>query len=122
MKLVIRVEDFEQMAARKKVRAARISAREAIEPEMNIGFATVNDLLECLSRERVRLCEVARQEPRSVTALAEALGRNRRAVTRDVQRLAELGLLRLRKQSNPGHGQVTMVEPVADRFELRAEF
>ncbi len=122
MKLVIRVENFEQMAARKKARAARISAREPVEPEMSIGFATVSDLLECLSRERVRLCEVARQEPRSVTALAEALGRNRRAVTRDVQRLAELGLLRLRKQSNPGHGQVTMVESVADRFELRAEF
>ena len=122
MKLEIRVESFEETAARSLARARKLDKREHVEPEMSLTFETIDDLLECFTRERVRLCEVARQEPRSVTALADALGRNRRAVTRDVKRLAELGLLRLRKEVNPGHGQVTMVESAADRFDLRLEF
>jgi hypothetical protein len=46
-------------------------------------------------------------------SLAEELGRNRGAVTRDVQKLAEFGLLRMRQQNNPGRGTVQIVEPVA---------
>ncbi len=122
MKSVIRVEPFEQLSARKLARAARLDRHEPMAPERSIGFATVGDLLECLTRERIRLCQAARQQPGSVTALAQTLGRDRRAVTRDVHRLAELGLLRLRKAVNPGHGQITVVEASARRFELRAEF
>ena len=118
----IRVESFEKMIARKLARAEKMDRGEKIEPSFSLGFETIEDLFECLTRERVRLCSVARQQPRSVTALAEALGRSRQAVTRDVKGLAELGLLRLRKQTNPGHGQVTVVEPVAERFELRVDF
>lgn len=122
MKSIIRVESFEQLSASKLDRASRLMRREPIDREKNIGFATVGDLLDCLSRERIRLCEAARRQPGSVTALAQTLGRDRRAVTRDVHRLAELGLLRLRKAPNPGHGQITVVEASADRFELRAGF
>ena len=122
MKFTIRVESFEEMCARKLERAGKLDRGERIEPEFGLGFETVSDMLECLTRERVRLCEVAREEPRSVSALAEALGRDRRAVTRDVKRLAELGLLKLTRRSNPGHGRMTVVEAAAERFELRAEF
>ncbi len=122
MKLQIKVETFEETQARALERARKLSRREPVEPERSLIFETVDDLLECLTRERVRLCEAAREGPRSVSALALALGRDRRAVTRDVKRLAEFGLLRLRKQNNPGHGQMTMVEAAADRFDLRLEF
>ncbi len=95
---------------------------ERLSPERSLTFETVEDMMEILSRERIRVCVTAREKPRSVTALAEALGRNRRAVTRDVKRLTELGLLRLRKEVNPGHGQLTVVETVAERFDVRLEF
>jgi hypothetical protein len=36
--------------------------------------------------------------------------------------LQRVGVLRVREQVNPGHGRVRIVEPVAERFELRARF
>jgi hypothetical protein len=40
-------------------------------------------------------------------------------VTRDVNKLKKLGLLRLREEVNPGHGVVQIVEPAAQKFEMR---
>ena len=122
MNLHIRVESLEQTAQRARERAKKMDRGEHLTPERSLTFETIEDMMEILSRERIRLCVTAREEPRSVTALAEALGRNRRAVSRDVQRLAELGLLRLKKEMNPGHGQVTIVETTADRFDVRLKF
>ncbi len=69
---------------------------------------------------------VALQSPPSLRAkrlsnsgLAEDLGRNPGSVTRDVNKLRQLGLLRLREQVNPGHGLVQIVEPVARRLQMR---
>ncbi len=49
---------------------------------------------------------------------AAKLGRDRKAVHRDVKLLHGYGLLRLRKQVNLGHGQVQIVEANARRSEL----
>jgi len=38
-----------------------------------------------------------------------------------VKLLAEFGLVRVRRQNNPGHRIVQMVEPVARRLVMRAE-
>jgi hypothetical protein len=38
-----------------------------------------------------------------------------------VKKLAEFGLVRVRQQSNPGHGSVQIVEPIADRLVMRAD-
>jgi predicted transcriptional regulator len=62
---------------------------------------------------------VVRKKRLSISALAQELGRNRGSVTRDVNKLKGLGLLRLREQVNPGHGVLQIVEPVAQRLEMR---
>jgi hypothetical protein len=43
-------------------------------------------------------------------------------VTRDVNKLKSYGMLRLREEVNPGHGEMQIVEPVAERCEMRIEF
>jgi predicted transcriptional regulator len=93
---------------------------ERLEPERIITFADPLDMLECLTTQRIRLCQVARKKRLSISALAEELGRNRGSVTRDVNKLKSFGLIRLREQVNPGHGVVQIVEPVAQKFEMRA--
>ena len=45
--------------------------------------------------------------------LAAKLKRNRRAVDRDLGLLEGAGLLKLSYQSNPGHGKLKLVSPVA---------
>jgi predicted transcriptional regulator len=69
--------------------------------------------------QRLRLWQVVRKKQLSISALAEELGRNRGSVTRDVNILKGLGILRLREQVNPGHGVLQIVEPVAQRLEMR---
>ena len=76
-------------------------------------------MMQCLTAERVRLCQVIRKKRLSISALAEELGRNRGSVTRDVNKLKQFGLVRLREQVNPGHGVVQIVEPVAAKFDMR---
>ncbi|MDR3746096.1 MAG: HTH domain-containing protein [Acidobacteriaceae bacterium] len=119
MKTKVFHDGFEGHVQRSLERVTRRLRGERLESEKIITFADPLDMIECLTTERIRLCQVARKRPMSVSALAEELGRNRGSVTRDVNKLRQLGLLRLREQINPGHGVIQIVEPLAKRFEMR---
>jgi predicted transcriptional regulator len=120
MKITIRTDGFEAAMERSLARAKKLSAGEKVAPSRTITFESPLAMLEALSVERVRLCEIARTGTFSISSLAAALGRDPKSVRRDVLKLVRVGVLRTRKESNPGHGQVRIVEPVAKRFELRA--
>lgn len=119
MKTKVFHDGFEGHVRRSLDRAAKRERGERLEAEKIITFADPLDMVECLTVQRVRLCQVVRKKRLSISALAEELGRNRGSVTRDVNKLKRFGLLRLREQVNPGHGVVQIVEPVAQRFEMR---
>lgn len=119
MKTKVFHDGFEGHVRRSLDRAAKRERGERLEAEKVITFADPLDMMECLTVQRVRLCQVVRKKRLSISALAEELGRNRGSVTRDVNKLKGFGLLRLREQVNPGHGVVQIVEPVAQRFEMR---
>ena len=119
MKTRIFEDGFEGHRRRSLARVAKMEAGEQPQPERVITFADPADMLACLSAQRVRLCQTVRRKRLSISALALELGRNRGAVTRDVNQLMRLGLVRLREQTNPGHGVVQIVEPIADRIEMR---
>ncbi len=122
MKTKIFCDGFEGGVRRSLERAARREKGEHLELQRTITFADPLDMLECLTEQRVRLCQVARTKALSISALAEELGRNRGSVTRDVNKLKSFGLLRLREQVNPGHGIVQIVEPIAQKIEMRSSF
>lgn len=119
MKTKVFQDGFEGHVRRSLQRATKREKGERLEAEKIITFADPLDMVECLTAQRVRLCQVVRKKRLSISALAEELGRNRGSVTRDVNKLKGLGLLRLREQVNPGHGVVRIVEPVAQKFEMR---
>ena len=54
------------------------------------------------------------------SVLAADLKRDRQAVRRDVSLLEELGLLKTRKELNPGHGRRRIVEPLGQKYQLAA--
>jgi predicted transcriptional regulator len=119
MKTKVRSDGFEGHKRRSLKRAERLTKGEAVEAEKIITFADKADMMACLSNERMRLIEIVRRKRLSVSLLAAELERDRTAVTRDVQMLRGFGLLRLRKENNPGHGVVQIVEPVADRLVMQ---
>jgi predicted transcriptional regulator len=122
MKVTIRTDGFEGYKNRALERAAKMDRGERITPEKSITFESPLDLLEALSAERMRLFELTKTKEFSVTSLAKALGRDPKSVRRDVMKLMKVGMLRTREEVNPGHGRVKIVEPVAERFELKATF
>ncbi|MDQ2925247.1 MAG: HTH domain-containing protein [Acidobacteriota bacterium] len=119
MKTKIFADGFEGHVTRSLARAAKRERGEPLEPERIITFADPLDMAECLTVQRVRLWQVVRKKRLSISALAEELSRNRGSVTRDVNKLKGLGLLRLREEVNPGHGVLQIVEPVARKLEIR---
>jgi hypothetical protein len=58
--------------------------------------------------------------PKYRGASVRGLQRNRRAVDRDLGLLEGAGLLKVSYQSNPGHGRLKSVSPVARQYTLTA--
>jgi predicted transcriptional regulator len=119
MKTKVFFDGFEGHVRRSLERARRWEKGERLEAERIITFEDPLQMIECLTAQRIRLCQVVRKKRLSISALAEELGRNRGSVTRDVNKLKKFGLLRLREEVNPGHGVVQIVEPVAEKLEMR---
>ena len=120
MKVKVFTDGFDGHVRRSRERAAMIKRGERLEPEKIITFGDPMMMFEVMTAQRARLFQTARKKKMSITALAEELGRNRGSVTRDVNKLKQFGLIRLRERINPGHGIVQIVEPVAKKIEMRA--
>ncbi len=121
MKTKVFFDGLEGHVSRSLDRARRRQQGERLEAERVITCEDPLLMIECLTVQRIRLYQVIRKKRLSISALAEELGRNRGSVTRDVNKLKKLGLLRLREEVNPGHGVVQIVEPAAQKFEMRIE-
>ncbi len=119
MKAKVFHDGFEGHVRRSLERARKLENGERLEAEKVITFADPLDMVECLTVQRVRLFQIVTKKRLSISALAEELSRNRGSVARDVNKLKKFGLLRLRQQVNPGHGVVQIVEPVAQKLEMR---
>jgi len=106
---------------RSKVRAEKLDRGEKLPAEFRITFEDPADLLRAISPERLRvLYTIRRRTKPTISRLAIILKRDRRAVSRDVKLLEGLGLLRTRNEANPGHGVMTVVEPLAEKYHLEA--
>lgn len=107
--------------------AAKLDRGEKLPDEIRVMFEDPADLVRALSAERVRVLQVIRagldeSESRATTlsSLAATLKRDRKSVVRDVTVLEKLGLLTTHRRSNPGHGVVKVVEPLAKKYRLTA--
>jgi len=122
MNLTIHTDGFEGFKKRSLERAKKLTRGERVATSRGLTFESPKQMFEVLTVQRLRVVEVARTKPYSVTGLAKKLKRDPKSVRRDVAKLEQYGVVRTREEINPGHGRVKIVEPVAKRFELRASF
>jgi predicted transcriptional regulator len=94
-RLFIHVGADEAAAERRVTETVRRLERDAkVAPEEHITFETWTEFFRILSPNRIALLEqVLTDQPRSIMALAEALGRDYRNVHDDVTALRAAGLL-----------------------------
>jgi hypothetical protein len=73
MKMKVFDDGFEGHVRRSLARAKARQAGERLEPETAIAFADPLDMLECLSRQRIRIVQTIRMRKLSISPLAEEL-------------------------------------------------
>lgn len=120
--ITIRTDGYEAYVKRSLERARKLSAGQRIKPEKTITFETPESFFRILTRERIRLCQVTREESLSISALAAKLKRDTSSVRKDIAVLEKVGLIKTFVANNPGHGKAKFVEPVARRVNLKAAF
>lgn len=102
-------------------RAKKLDRSEKLPAEIRVIFEDPADLLRVISAQRLRVLYTIRTKTKpTISRLAIILKRDRKAVSRDVKLLEGLGLLRTRDEANPGHGVMTVVEPLAKKYHLIA--
>ncbi len=87
-----------------------------------ISFEDPADMMKLITEGRLALFRAVKEMPGSITEVAHRLHRNRSAVKRDIDVLAQAGLLSIApKIILPGHGQKKEVRAVATQIHLQAE-
>lgn len=121
MKLTITTGVEQDFFERGRDVARKIDSGERVEPECIISFEDPQELLELVTTARMNLFRMVKSEPGSIAELARRLHRDRSAVKRDVDKLAEAGLVQVEVQPLRGHGRMKVVKTSADNFRLMAQ-
>jgi predicted transcriptional regulator len=122
-KIVITQGTAEDFFFRGKALARRLDRHERIgtsDVATTITFEDIGDLLHALSPARLELIRMVKNEPGSITGLAQRLNRDRSAVTRDVELLRQLGILEVEDRPEPGHHRQKWVSSRAPVMKLEA--
>ena len=119
-KTEIRVEPVEAFFERGRKLAELADSGRRIPPSRVVAFDDIESLLQVLTTKRVLLLKQVRTAPGSITDLARKLKRDRSAVTRDVQALERVGVLRVTEKPLPGHGKQKWITAIARDIHLTA--
>lgn len=112
-RVTIRTDGFDGFRKLSLARAQKLDRGELLQPEKILTLD--ESAFKTLTRARIGVYRKVKEKEISITALADSLDRPREAVSRDVTMLQSAGLVKLRKATNPGHGHVVMVSPVAEK-------
>lgn len=93
---------------------------EHVKPSHTLVFEDPTEMLNFLSKARLKLINSIRKHPGSISEIARAIKRNRAAVGRDIRELEKFGLVKTYEESNPGHGRHKIVRVTAAKLKLEA--
>lgn len=105
---------------RGKVLARLADAGQPMPEERTVSFEDPADLLRLLTASRLEVFRSVKSEPGSITVIAGRLQRDRSAVKRDVDQLAQVGLVTIETKPLPGHGHMKEIRAAAGIFRLEA--
>jgi predicted transcriptional regulator len=121
MKNVTLKTGYEQdFFGRGKVLARLADAGQPMPEERTVSFEDPADLLRLLTASRLEVFRSVKGEPGSITVIAGRLQRDRSAVKRDVDQLAQVGLVTIETKPLAGHGHMKEIRAAAGIFRLEA--
>lgn len=120
-KIIVTSESSDAFFKRGRVVAAQAELGEFSEDAHILSFEDPQDMLHLLTESRINLFRAIKEMPGSITDVAARLHRDRSAVKRDVDLLAEAGVVSVTRVLHPGHGQKKEVRAIAEKLILRSE-
>ncbi len=121
MKTVILKASSEQDFFRRGRSLARLAdAGTPLPEECTVSFEDPADLLRLLTASRLDVFRSVKDKPGSITVIAARLHRDRSAVKRDVDQLAQAGLVTIETKVLAGHGHMKEVRASAACVRLEA--
>lgn len=118
--VVLKTATEQEFFARGRELARRADAGRPLPEEHTVSFEDPAELLKLLTATRLEVFRAVRDEPASISGLAQRLHRDRSAVKRDVDQLARAGMVLVESRVLPGHGRMKEVRSSAERFRLEA--
>jgi predicted transcriptional regulator len=122
MKTVIKTSSVEDFFKRGRAAARLADQGKPIPAERVIAYEDPEDLARILTTAKIALFRAIKERPGSITDIATRLKRDRSAVKRDIDDLAQAGLVSVEEKPSPGHGRLKEVRAAADRVVLEATF
>jgi predicted transcriptional regulator len=118
--VTLKASNEEDFFRRGKVLARLADAGQPMPEERTVSFEDPADLLRLLTASRLDVFRSVKGEPGSITVIAGRLHRDRSAVKRDVDQLAQVGLVTIETKTLPGHGHMKEIRASAGIFRLEA--
>lgn len=111
---------FDQRASRGLAVARAIDHVKPIPHSVTIRAHQLADFLAKLTPKRIQLLQLSKSGNHSIAELAIAANRDPSAVSKDIAKLVDLGLVSVVIERNAGHGVKKVVRPVAENIEISA--
>ena len=111
---------FDERATQGKAVARALDNHAPIPDAVTIRSHAFEDFVTALTPKRFELLRLSKPGNLSISDLAAAAQRDPSAVSKDIARLVELGLVCVVIEVNAGHGVKKIVRPVARHIEISA--
>lgn len=118
--ITIKASTEQDFFNRGKSLARLADAGKPLPEEWTVSFEEPAELLRLLTVSRLDVFRSVKDQPGSITVIAERLHRDRSAVKRDVDQLAQVGLVTIETKVLLGHGLMKEVRAAANSFRLEA--
>jgi predicted transcriptional regulator len=113
-------QGFDARATQGKAVARAIDSQTPIPHAVTIRAHKFEAFMTVLTPKRFELLRLSKSGTRSIAELAAAAQRDPSAVSKDIAKLADLGLVHVIVESNAGHGIKKIVRPAAENIEISA--
>lgn len=111
---------FDERAAKGRAVAEAVDNQTPIPHAVTIRAHKFEDFMDALTPKRFQLLRLSKSGKKSISELALATKRDPSAVSKDIAKLVDLGLVNVVIESNAGHGVKKIVRPVAENIEISA--
>ena len=118
---IIKIGNSDEFFSRIKQVCKKLDRKETVQSAHIITFEDPIDLIRFLTPKKMEIINTIKNNPQTtVTMLSELLRRDRSSVQKDIVNLTEVGIVKIDRVNNPGHGIKKLISLAYEKLTLQA--